>query len=147
MIECKLKDNVQFYEDGNIPDITEFENNEEPIFMIFDDLVNAEKKVQQKISEYFLRGRKMNITSLYLSQSYFKTPKFIRINCSNIFLRRISSKRDLATILRDYVLGVSIKDLMHIYQYATSKPSSFLGIYLDCDDENNFKLNFDVINI
>lgn len=34
-------------------------------------------------------------TSLNLSQSYFKTPKFIRINCSHIFLRGISSKHDL----------------------------------------------------
>lgn len=67
MIESKLKDNVQFYEDGNVPDIKQFENNEEPIFMIFDDLVNADKKVQQKISEYFLRGRKMNITSKLIS--------------------------------------------------------------------------------
>ena len=95
MIESKLKDNVAHYEDGNIPEIKQYENNEEPIFMIFDDLVNADEKVQRKISEYFLRGRKMNITSLNLSQSYFKTPKFIRINCSHIFLRGISSKHDL----------------------------------------------------
>ena len=138
---------VQFHEDGNIPDIKEFENNEEPIFMIFDDLVNADKKFQQKISEYFLRGRKMNFTSLYLSQSYFKTPKFIRINCSHIFLRGISSKRDLAMILRDYELGVSIKELMQIYEYATSKPFSFLGIYLDCKDQDKFRMNFYSLNI
>ena len=74
--------------------------------MIFDDLFNSDKKVQQKISEYFLRGRKMNITNLYLLQSYFKTLKFIRINCLHILLRVISSKRDLAMILRDYELGV-----------------------------------------
>lgn len=62
-------------------------------------------------------------------------------------MRGISSKRDLAMILRDYELGVSIKELMQIYEYATSKPFSFLGIYLDCKKEDKFRLNFDSLNL
>jgi hypothetical protein len=147
MLEAKLKENVSFYEDGEVPDIKEFEENTEQIFIIFDDLVNADKKVQQKICEFFLRGRKLHITSLYLSQSYFKTPKFIRINCGYIFLRGISSKRDLSMILRDYELGVDIKELMQIYKYAVAQPFSFLGIDVDAPEERKFRSNFKIIPI
>ena len=145
MLEAKLKENVTFYEDGEVPDIKDFEDNQEQILIIFDDLVNADKKVQQKICEFFLRGMKLNITSLYLSQSYFKTPKFIRINCGYIFLRGISSKQDLSMILREYKLGVDIKKLMQIYKFAVAQPFSFLVIDVDAPEERKFRSNFKVI--
>jgi hypothetical protein len=123
----------------------DFEENTEQIFIIFDDLVNADKKVQQKTCKFFLRGRKSNIAGLYLPQSYFKMPNFIRINCGCIFLRDISSKRDLSMILRNYELGVDIKDLMQIYKYVVVQLFCFLGIGVDAPEERKIRSNFKVI--
>lgn len=53
IIERQMKENVEFYEDWNIPEIKQYKNNEQPIFMIFNDLFNAHKNVYQKISVYF----------------------------------------------------------------------------------------------
>ena len=49
--------------------------------VIFDDMVC--EKNQDDIIDYFINGRLRNCSVIYLSQSYFKTPKNIRDNCSH----------------------------------------------------------------
>ena len=48
-------------------------------------------------------------------------------------------------ILRDYELGVDIKELVQIYKYAVAQPFSFLGIDVDAPEERKFRCNFKVI--
>ena len=49
--------------------------------VIFDDFVC--EKNQKPLIEYFIRGRHKNCSVIYLSQSYYLTPKDIRLNCSH----------------------------------------------------------------
>ena len=49
--------------------------------VIFDDFVCDEN--QKPLVDYFIRGRHKNCSVIYLSQSYYKTPKDIRLNCSH----------------------------------------------------------------
>jgi hypothetical protein len=108
--------------------------------VVFDDLVMA-RELQDSISEYFLRGRKKNISTIYISQSYYSIPKFVRSQCGIIILKKISSTRDLAMILRDTSLNVDADELFKIYQYATSEPESFLLIDLSAPPERTFRKN------
>ena len=41
---------------------------------------------QNRLIDYFFRGRNKNCSVIYLSQSFFKTPKDIRLNCSHVYL-------------------------------------------------------------
>lgn len=145
MLEQKLQDGVSFYEEGKVPDLKDlqFENGEQTL-IIFDDMVCADKKTGDKISEFFIRSRKKNMSCMYIAQSYYKTPKLIRQNCSYIALRGISSTRDLTAILREYGLALDAKKLIELYKYATSAQFSFLVIDID---NNTFRQNFKVINI
>ena len=144
MLEKKLKDDVKFYENGVIPSIDEF-NGKEQVCVIFDDLMTM--KNQSSIVEYFIRGRKKNISMMYLTQSYYKCPKSVRINCSIIILKKLSSKKDLKSVLDDNSLGVDLRQLEKIYTDCTRDKLDFLMVDVDAEPENKFRCNFTPIKI
>lgn len=125
-----------------------FDKADEQSLIIFDDLVL--EKDQSKIEQMFIRGRKIagGISIMYLTQSYFKVPKTIRINCTYIILKKLSSTRDLNLILSDYNLGVSKATLLEIYKYCTRIKEEFLLLDLDEVPEHRFRRNLlEIINI
>ena len=103
------------------------------ILLVFDDVVNYSEKEQNIIKEYFIRGRKIGkgVSMCYLSQSFFRIPKIIRLQTNYLILLKLGSKRDLALILSDYGLGVDKNELMAIYKDATQIPFDFLKVSTD----------------
>ena len=101
--------------------------------VVFDDVVNYSEKEQKIIAEYYIRGRKIGkgISMAYLSQSFFRIPKIIRLQTNYLILLKLGSKRDLALILSDYGLGVDKNELMAIYKDATQIPFDFLKVSTD----------------
>ena len=61
--------------------------------MIADMITN--KKLNPIVTELFIRGRKLNISLVFITQSYFKVPNEVRLNSTHYFIMKISSKRDL----------------------------------------------------
>ena len=55
--------------------------NETQKDIIFDDFIC--EKYQKPLIDYFIRGRHKNCSVIYLSQSFYETPKDIRLNCSH----------------------------------------------------------------
>ena len=65
---------------------------------MFDDKITdikSNKKLSPKVAELFLRGRKLNIPLVFISQSYFKVPKTIRLNATHYFIIKIPNRREL----------------------------------------------------
>ena len=118
-LESKLKDNITIQEDGNIIPLSEMEKDGEQL-VIFDDLVN-DKNATKEVIEYYKMSRKKNISCVYLSQSYYKTDKFIRSNCSGLIIKKVNSKRDLSLILSEYPIDIDIDTLKKIYNQCTAK--------------------------
>lgn len=111
------------------------------VLIIFDDLVL--ERDQSKIAELFIRGRKLGISLVYISQSYYQVPKIIRLQSQYIILKKISSTRDLNMILKDASLGVDSKQLNAIYKYSISGDvTAFLLIDLNAPAEKNFRRCF-----
>ena len=57
----------------------------------FDDIIadiEANKKLSPKVIKLFLRGEKLNISFVFISQSYFKVPKNIRVNATYYFIMK-----------------------------------------------------------
>lgn len=136
--------NLIFYEGYDaIPEVNTLSKNGQTL-AVFDDLV-LEKK-QNKIEQYFIQGRKVGkgISSCYLSQSYFKVPKTIRINCNYMLLKKLSSQRDLKMILSEFNLE-DIKKLQTLHKYATSDPLSFLMIDIDVPSTERYRNGFSEI--
>ena len=70
--------------------------------IIFDDYVC--EKNQNDIINYFIQGRHKNCCVIYLSQSYYKTPKDIRINCSHYIIFESPTKRENEAICNEHGL-------------------------------------------
>ena len=68
----------------------------------------------------------MNISLVFVRQSYFKVPKDVRLNTSHFFIAKIPSKRELQQIAINHSSDISTKDFANIYRKCTSEPYSFL---------------------
>ena len=80
--------------------------------MVFDDMIadmEADKKLSPIVTELFLRGRKLNISLVFISQYYFKVPKTIRLNATHYFIMKIPNKRELQQIASNNYLILSLR--------------------------------------
>ena len=76
-------------------------NKKRKILIVFDDMIVdmfSNKKLNSIGTELFIRGRKLNISLVFIIQSYFAVPKNIRLNSSHYFITKISNKRELQKI-------------------------------------------------
>ena len=68
------------------------------ILIVFDDMTADminNKKLNPKITELFIRGRKLNLSIVFITQSHFKVPKDVRLNTTHFFIMKIINKREL----------------------------------------------------
>ena len=103
-----------------ITPVTETDYADNQKLVIFDDYVCDKKQTQ--IIDYFIQGRHKNCSVIYLSQSFYKTPKDIRLNCSHYCLFEFPSSRESNRISSELVVDKKQ------YQSATRKPYSFLYV-------------------
>ena len=78
------------------------------------DMVH-DKKLNLIVTELFIRGRKLNISLVFINQSYFKVPKDVRLNTSHFFIAKIPNKRELQQIEINHSSDINFKDFMKIY--------------------------------
>ena len=103
-----------------ITPVTEMDYEDNQKLVIFDDYVCD--KNQRQIIDYFIQGRHKNCSVIYLSQSFYKTPKDIRLNRSHYCLYEFPSSRESNRISSG--LGVD----KETYKAATRKPFTFLYV-------------------
>ena len=92
---------------------------------MFDDLIvdmKYDKKLSPIITELFLRGRKLNISLVFTSQSYFRVPKTIRLNATHYFIMKIPNKIDLQQIASNHSSDIDFKDFMKVYKDYNKAP-------------------------
>ena len=68
------------------------------VLIVFDDMIadmDSNEKLSPFVTELFLRGRKLNISLVFISQSYFKVTKTVRLNAIHYFTMKILNKRQL----------------------------------------------------
>ena len=68
------------------------------VLIIFDDTIDDminNKKLNSIVTELFIRGRKLNISILFITQSYFKVEKDLRLNSTDLFIMKTPNKREL----------------------------------------------------
>ena len=74
---------------------------ENKILIVFDDMITDminKKKLNSIVTELFIRCRKLNISLVFISQSYFKVPKDVRNNNTHFFIMKVPNKRELMQI-------------------------------------------------
>ena len=79
------------------------------------------------MNESFLRGRKIAVSLVFISQSYFiKVPKTVRLNAKHYFILKFLNKRELQQIASNQSSDIDFKDFMKLYKGYTNEPYSFL---------------------
>ena len=110
--------------------IDEYNTDKEcKILTVFDDMIADiinNKKVNSIVTELFIRGGKINISLVCITQSYFKVPKDIRLNSTHFFIIKIPNKKELQQIALNHSSDINSKDFIRIYKKCTSEPYSFL---------------------
>ena len=104
-------------------------DKENKILIVFDDMIADmihNKKLNSIVTELFIRGRKLNISLVFITQSYFNIPKDVRLNTSHFFISKIPNKRELQQIVINHLSDISAKDFTNIYRKCTAGPYSFL---------------------
>ena len=128
--------NIEYYNPGK----------KHKILSVFDDMIADminNKKLNPVVTELFIRGRKLNISIVFVTQSYFKVPKHVRLNSTHFFILKIPNKRELQQIALNHSSYIDFKDFIKIYKKCTAKPYSFLvnDTALPSDDPLRFGEN------
>ena len=90
--------------------------------------IMTNKRFQAIIKELFIRCRKLNISLVFITQSYVSVPKEVRINSAHYLIMKIHNKRELQQIAINHSADIDYKDFLKIYRNCTTEPYSFLTI-------------------
>ena len=88
------------------------------ILILFDDMIANminNKKLNPVVTELFIRGRKLSSSIVFITQSYFKVPKDVRLNSTYFFIMKIPNKRELQQIALNHSSDIDFQDFMKIF--------------------------------
>ena len=125
-------------------------DKERKILIVFDDMIPDlinNKKLNSMITELFIRGRKLNISLVLITQSYFKVSKDVRLNSTDFFIMKISNKRELQQIALNHSSDISTKDFIKTYKKYTTKPYSFLANDATLASDNLLRFRKNIFSI
>ena len=106
-------------------------NRKRKKLIVFDDMIAdimTNKKFQAIIKELFIRCRKIIISLVFITQSYFSVPKDVRLNSTHYFIMKINNSRELRNIAINHSADINNKDFMKVYRECTKKPYCYLTI-------------------
>ena len=101
------------------------------ILTVFDDIITdimTNKKFQAIIKELFMGCRKLNISLIFIAQSYFSVLKNVRLNSTHYLVMKINNKRELQNIATNHSADFDYQDFIKIYRKCTKKLYIFLII-------------------
>lgn len=123
-LELKMPE-IEFYEGiDSIPDINDIDKDGHTL-IVFDDFASESRKKHEMIEQYYLRGRKKNISSMYLSQNFFNLSKLIRGNLTHCVFKTLSNVPDLKLCIRQYSLESDLDRILNMYKYCNQEFENF----------------------
>ena len=119
-------------------------DKERKILIVFDDMIAdmiSNKKLNSIVNE------KINISLVFITQSYFKVPKDVRLNTTHFFIAKIPNKRELQQIAINHSSDINTKDFANIYRKCTAEPYSFLVNDTTLASDNPLRFRKNLFNI
>ena len=147
---------IEYSDDMNdvLDDINNYnKNRDKKVLIVFDDMIaeyNIEynKNFKRIIKELFHRAHKINVSIVFITQSYFRALKDARLNSTHYIIMKINNKKELKIIAEEKSGHLDYKDFFKMYNYCTEEPYSFMTIDARPTATVPFKKNFnDLINL
>ena len=123
---------IEYSSDMNdvLEDINNYNKNRgKKVLIIFDDMIAdimRSEKFKAIVKELFIRCRKLNISIVFITQSYYRTPKNARLNTTHYILMKIDNKKELKRISEENSGHLDFKEFLKICNYCTKEPYSFM---------------------
>ena len=122
-------------------------NQKQQVLIVFDDMIAnmlSNKKLNPIVTVLFIRGRKWNISLVFLIKFYFTAPKNIRLNSTHNFVMKNSNEREFQRIAFHHSSDIDYKEFMNLYKKCPAKPYSVLAIDTTLTSVNSlrFRKNF-----
>ena len=139
---------IEYSDDMNdvLDDINNYnKNRDKKMLIVFDDMIadiEYNKIFKPIIKELFYRARKINISIVINTQSYFRALKDARLNSTHYIIMKIGNKKELKRIAEEKSGHLYYKDFLKIYNYCTREPYSFMLIDTSPTASITFKKNF-----
>ena len=110
-----LQDYIEYSNDmhniyKNIDECNPDKDNKNLIF--FDDMIADminNTKLNPIVAELLIRRRKLSISLIFITQSYFKIPKDVRLNTTHFSIAKIPNKRELQQTAINHSSNISNK--------------------------------------
>ena len=145
---------IEYLDDMNdvLDDINNYnKNRDKKVLIVFDVMIadiEYNKNFKRIIKELFYRARKINVSIVFITQSYFKALKDARLNSTHYILMKIGNKKELKRIAEEKSGHLDYKDFLKMYNYCTEEPYSFMTTDARPTATIPFKRNFnDLINL
>lgn len=113
--------------------------------IIFDDFVaDKNPKIIEKLKRYCEFGRKKGLTQFYLTQSYYETNSFMRLQMNYILLLNLPNVRNLKMIISGFGLTLEVDELLKMITYATKDKFDFFKLNLNasCPINKKYSVGF-----
>ena len=88
----------------------------------------SNKKLHPEVTELFIRGKKLNISLIFMTQSYLQAPMDVGLNTTRIFIMKISKKEELQFVFRNNLSDIEFDDFKRLYKKYTTEPYLLLVI-------------------
>ena len=145
---------IEYLDDMNdvLDDINNYnKNRDKKVLIVFDDMIadiEYNKNFKRIIKELFYRARKINVSNVFITQSYFRALKDARLNGTYYIIMKINNKKELKRIAEEKLGHLDYKNFLKMYNYCTKEPYSFMTIDATITATIPFKKNFnDLINL
>ena len=105
-------------------------NRDKKVLIVFDNMIAdimSSKKFKAIIKELFIRCRKLNISIVFITQSYFRTPKDARLNSTHYVIMKIQIRKELQNIAQENSGDIDFKDFLKTFKDYTSEPYSCIS--------------------
>ena len=76
----------------------------------------SNKKINPKLTELFIRGRKLKISVVFITQPHFTVPKNIRLNSTCYFIMKTPNKQKLQQIIFNHSSDIGFSNFMNFYK-------------------------------
>ena len=106
-------------------------NKKPKILIVFDDMIAdmlSNKRIDPLVTELFTTSRKISISLIFVTQSYFAVPKDIRLKCTHYYIMKIPNKQVLKQTAFNHSSDTDFQDFMNLYKKCTAKTYPLLVI-------------------
>ena len=121
-------------------------NQNRKVLIVFDNMIAdimTSKKLEARIKQLFITCWKLNISLVFIIQSYLSVPKDVILNSTHYLIMKINNRKELQNIAINHSADIDYKYFVKVYRECTKKPYSFMTIdtTLPASDPLRFRKN------